>query len=310
MALPSSGSISLSQIQAEFGGSNPISLSEYYRSGAYVTPNNTGVPTGGVISLSNFYGAVKQFAFTISSSYSSTQDLRSLALAAGWNGADPVVATIASGVTLRGASGAGGGNGASVVPFGANNVAGSAGSTGLTISGSFPAGVSLINNGIIYGGGGGGGAGGSNGGGGSGGAGGAGLLVSVSVSITNNNVIAGGGGGGAGNNAWGTGGIVRSGGGGGGGAVYGQYGSGGNWEGIDGGPGGSGTETSGGAGGFSDQGFNVGGAGGGLGSAGVRPNDVWNGGLSAGLGGAGGAAVSGNSYVTWIATGTRYGALT
>ena len=309
MALPSSGSLTLAQIQTEFGGTTPISLSEYYRNGGFVTSNNTNVPTSGTISLSNFYGAVKLFQFTISTSYTTTQDLRSLALAAGWNGADPVVATIASGVTLRGASGAGGGNGASVVPFGANNVAGSAGSTGLTISGSFPAGVSLINNGIIYGGGGGGGAGGSNGGGGSGGAGGAGLLVSVSVSITNNNVIAGGGGGGAGNNAWGTGGIVRSGGGGGGGAVYGQYGSGGNWEGIDGGPGGSGTETSGGAGGFSDQGFNVGGAGGGLGSAGVRPNDVWNGGLSAGLGGAGGAAVSGNSYVTWIATGTRYGAL-
>lgn len=309
MALPSSGTLTLAQVQTEFGGSSPISLSEYYRGGAYVTTNNTGVPTSGAISLNNFYGAVKQFSFTISTSFTTTQDLRSLALSAGWNGADPVVATIASGVTIRGASGAGGGNGASVVPYGSNNVTGSAGSTGLTVSGSFPAGVSLINNGIIYGGGGGGGGGGSTGGGGSGGAGGAGLLVSVAVSITNNNVIAGGGGGGAGNNAWGTGGIVRSGGGGGGGAVYGQYGSGGNWEGIDGGPGGSGTQTTGGGGGYSDQGFNVGGAGGGLGAQGVRPNDVWNGGLSAGLGGAGGAAVTGNSNVTWVATGTRYGAI-
>jgi hypothetical protein len=30
MALPSSGAISFSQIQTEFGGTNPISLSEYY----------------------------------------------------------------------------------------------------------------------------------------------------------------------------------------------------------------------------------------------------------------------------------------
>lgn len=59
MALQSSGAISLSDLQTEFGGSNPISLSEYYRGGAYVpdTPTNSGVPTSGAISLSDFYGA-------------------------------------------------------------------------------------------------------------------------------------------------------------------------------------------------------------------------------------------------------------
>lgn len=36
MALQSSGAISLSNIQTEFGGSNPISLSEYYKGGTYV----------------------------------------------------------------------------------------------------------------------------------------------------------------------------------------------------------------------------------------------------------------------------------
>ena len=36
MALQSSGAISLSQVQGEFGGSNPISMSEYYRNGSYV----------------------------------------------------------------------------------------------------------------------------------------------------------------------------------------------------------------------------------------------------------------------------------
>lgn len=49
MALPSSGPISLLDIQNEFGGSNPISISEYYGV-------DTGVPTSGTISLSNFYG--------------------------------------------------------------------------------------------------------------------------------------------------------------------------------------------------------------------------------------------------------------
>lgn len=48
MALQSSGTIKLSEIQTEFGGSNPISLSEYYGSG--------GVPSSGVLSLSDFYG--------------------------------------------------------------------------------------------------------------------------------------------------------------------------------------------------------------------------------------------------------------
>lgn len=60
MALQSSGLITLAQIQAEFGGSNPISLSEYYRNGTYVTSNNTSVPTSGAISVSNFYGALKR----------------------------------------------------------------------------------------------------------------------------------------------------------------------------------------------------------------------------------------------------------
>jgi hypothetical protein len=156
MALPASGQISLANIQTEFGGSNPISLSEYYRNGAYVTSNNMGVPTSGSVSLSNYYNAVRQFAFSIASSYTTTQDLRTLALSAGWDGAASVVATINSGVVLRGAIGGGGGGGASVVPYGSNGLAGSAGSTGLTVSGSFPGGVSLNNNGTVYGGGGGG----------------------------------------------------------------------------------------------------------------------------------------------------------
>lgn len=58
MALQTSGSISLNDIQTEFGGSNPININEYYRGGAYVpdTAANSGIPTSGTISLNDFYG--------------------------------------------------------------------------------------------------------------------------------------------------------------------------------------------------------------------------------------------------------------
>ena len=49
MVLPSSGSLSVSQIRGEFGGSAPDSLSEYYGAAG-------GVPSSGAISISNFYG--------------------------------------------------------------------------------------------------------------------------------------------------------------------------------------------------------------------------------------------------------------
>lgn len=64
MALQTSGAISLANIQSEFGGSNPISINEYYRGGANV-PNSTAnnnIPTSGTISLSNFYGGVSATA--------------------------------------------------------------------------------------------------------------------------------------------------------------------------------------------------------------------------------------------------------
>ena len=49
MTLPASGALALSDIQTEFGGSNPISISEYYGAAA-------GVPSSGAISFSDFYG--------------------------------------------------------------------------------------------------------------------------------------------------------------------------------------------------------------------------------------------------------------
>ena len=45
MALQGSGAISFLQIQTEFTGANPISMSEYYRGGSYV-PTSVGIPAG------------------------------------------------------------------------------------------------------------------------------------------------------------------------------------------------------------------------------------------------------------------------
>ena len=61
MALQTSGAISLLDIQNEFGGSNPIEISEYYRGGTYVqdAPVNSNIPTSGEISLDDFYGAAR-----------------------------------------------------------------------------------------------------------------------------------------------------------------------------------------------------------------------------------------------------------
>ena len=68
MALPAAyAPISLGQIQSEFTGFNPIAISEYYREpNGLTTPNNTNVPTSGIIALSNFYSAVRSFIVTVS----------------------------------------------------------------------------------------------------------------------------------------------------------------------------------------------------------------------------------------------------
>ena len=60
MTLPTTGALSLNDIQTEFGGNNPISLSEYYAGGGLVATGISGtngpVPSSGAISISNFYG--------------------------------------------------------------------------------------------------------------------------------------------------------------------------------------------------------------------------------------------------------------
>jgi hypothetical protein len=59
--------LSMSEIQSEFGGSNPIGLNEYYAGGPFVNSGTLGyprpsgspvaIPSSGEISLNNFYGA-------------------------------------------------------------------------------------------------------------------------------------------------------------------------------------------------------------------------------------------------------------
>lgn len=65
MALPSSGPLTLSAIQTEFGGSSPTSLTEYYAGGGLVPSGTSGtngpVPSSGAIRIQNFYGTQNQF---------------------------------------------------------------------------------------------------------------------------------------------------------------------------------------------------------------------------------------------------------
>lgn len=51
MALPNTGALSLSQIQTEFGGVNPIGINEYYGAAS-------GIPSSGTIDIADFYGKV------------------------------------------------------------------------------------------------------------------------------------------------------------------------------------------------------------------------------------------------------------
>ena len=69
MALPSTGELALTDIQTEFGGSNPIGLSEYYAGGLYVPSGTTGdggaIPTTGEITIGDFYGSQSGITITV-----------------------------------------------------------------------------------------------------------------------------------------------------------------------------------------------------------------------------------------------------
>jgi len=244
-------------------------------------------------------GGIGTFEFTITSA-TTDANLASLATAAGWNGSSELIATIDSGVYVSASTTA---------------------NKGMTIDGSFPAGVTLINNGYIVGDGGNGGNGANISGcncsqGGNGGSGGIALLANVACTIDNTNGVIGGGGGG---------------GGGGGARTNGNYDPDAGWECNDGGRGGgggggqsgnvnssggtgqsngnAGTKTAAGTGGTV---YFDGGNGGSWGASGTNGQNAGGGNYRncvGGSGGAGGAATSGNANITWTATGTRYGTI-
>ena len=93
MTIQASGAITLQDIQDEFGGSHPISLSEYYGSDT--------VPSSGQISLSDFYGTQNAFSFNVTTGIDGASTLSTLATAAGWDGTVPIVMTVNSGVHIR-----------------------------------------------------------------------------------------------------------------------------------------------------------------------------------------------------------------
>ena len=283
----------------------------------------------GAIGMVTLRGKSNAFVHTISSNQNNLS-LRDYMLANGWNGSSAATITVASGVTISAIS---------------------TGSYAMTISGSFPGGLTLINNGAIQG------MGGAGGNGGSsivvnnlsqytaqtpGAAGGPGLLVQSAVSINNTGRIAGGGGGGAGGILFGD--LKAAGqyvGGGGGGGRTSLSNSAGGIGGVAGGAvprvdlangsaenGTAGTSASAGNGGrgfvfisitgtaSSDRPlglsttYGVGGSGGDWGASGQSLSAVELVGTLTSTGGAGGAALAGNSNITWIATGTRLGAIT
>ena len=293
-------SMSFSQINTELGLTSTATIS--LNDSAVRTLAGVGASPA-TIAITNLSGKSNQFSFTISSNQTNA-NLRTLAINAGWNQSSKLVATINSGVYIS---------------------SNSTGTPALTVSGSFPGGVSLINGGVIVG-------MGSNGRNGSTNtpdtgstSGGLALSVSSAISITNNNIIAGGGGGGGGGGSVGSsvkGTPIYNPGGGGGGGQSSQFNSSGG-TGLFADPaysGGAGTISGAGGGGPGNTAYGGGsrsgngGAGGSWGSTGSSGSNATGGGgvpvtsgPSSGL--SGGGAVSGNSNITWVAFGTRYGGI-
>ena len=304
MTLNASGPISLGgttagqSIELENGGTGTtqISLNDTaVRSLAGVPTTNTQI-----IMPTNFYGKSNTFSFTVAAG--ANLNLRTLAVAAGWNGTAKVLATINSGSTIYSTS---------------------TGTPALTVDGSFPGGVQLTNYGSIIGMYGAGGSGNIVGGAGTAGsAGGTALSVAVACTVVNNTVIGGGGGGGGGGGTvTGPGSTTGRGNGGQGGGSNGSTtgtagltpsatgGGAGGSGGAPGANGGAGGNTTAGTGVLAEGGGGGGGGIGGAGGAGGAGSTTFPGIYPGGAGGGAGSCTSGISNISWTVTGTRYGPL-
>ena len=102
MPCPASGQISIADLVAEFGGSAPHAMSEYYRNAGLVPGNNTNVPTSGQFALTNCYSAVNEVQHTHSDG--DTHADYSTIFGSNWASTVPKRVIVPSGVTVGGTS--------------------------------------------------------------------------------------------------------------------------------------------------------------------------------------------------------------
>jgi len=171
MALQTTGAISLSDVEDEFGGSTPTSISEYYSA-------DTGVPASGEISLSDFYGTSARVTINLAIS-ANTNNYNIYTQAS----ADPTYSAGNTDVILT-----------VNARLGSTSTSNPALDTGVFASGDT---IKLVNNDRILGKGGLGGNGGNSGAnaGANGGAGGIALKLQFPITIDNQDRINGGAGG-------------------------------------------------------------------------------------------------------------------
>ena len=124
MALPTTGSIALSQVNTELGRTSTARVSL----GEAEVRSLAGLANG-AIGLGGLRGKSSQFTYTITSNQLQV-NLRSAVLAAGWNGTSKVEAIVAAGIYIWSDS--------TAVPA-------------LNMGGAFPGGLTLINRGFIMG---------------------------------------------------------------------------------------------------------------------------------------------------------------
>ena len=90
MSVTSSGAISIQNIMTELGISGSTSLNDADVRG--LIDKAAGVQ----MSMSEWYGAQDAFEFTVSSTYTTPQDVQTLATASGWDGTVPIIMNISS----------------------------------------------------------------------------------------------------------------------------------------------------------------------------------------------------------------------